>query len=47
MSNTQIVLDPNTGEIRAKSDWNMLGYYDDEEEFDDPLAAEFEEEDGK
>lgn len=31
ISNTQVKLDPETGEIIAKSAWNMLGYYKDEE----------------
>ena len=31
ITNTQIKLDPETGEIIAKSAWNMVGYYKDEE----------------
>jgi long-subunit acyl-CoA synthetase (AMP-forming) len=31
ISNTQVKLNPDTGEIIAKSDWNMVGYYKDEE----------------
>lgn len=37
ISNTQVKLDPETGEIIAKSAWNMLGYYKDEEKSDEVI----------
>ena len=37
ISNTEVKLDPDTGEILAKSAWNMLGYYKDQEKTDQVL----------